>query len=71
MKPSEIKEKPNAELDKMTRELKEEIFRLQFRHSSGQLKQTANIRLARLDLARVKTELRTRAIAEAKKGAAS
>lgn len=71
MKQSEIHEKPSAELEKMTGELKEEIFRLRFRHGTGQLKQTANLRSRRRDLARVRTELRARERAEQKKGAAT
>lgn len=67
MKPNEIHEKPEAELEKLAWELKEEVFRLQFRHGSGQLKQTSNIRLTRRDLARVKTELSARRVAETRK----
>jgi len=71
VKPSEIREKSLKELEKMANELKEESFRLRFRHGTGQLKQTANIKLVKQDLARVLTELNARATAEAKKGAAS
>ena len=71
MKPSEIREKSLKELEKMARELKEESFRLRFRHGTGQLKQTANIKLVKQDLARVLTELNARAAAEAKKGASA
>jgi large subunit ribosomal protein L29 len=79
--PSELRDKPVAELEKMSLELKEEAFRLRFRHGTGQLKQTANIRKAKKDLARVATELTARAKtgvaaarsprAEVKKGAAA
>lgn len=71
MKPSEIREKSLKELEKMASELKEESFRLRFRHGTGQLKQTANIKLVKRDLARVLTELGARAAAEAKKGASA
>ena len=64
MKPSEIREKPTAELSKTIESLKEEIFRLRFRHSTGQLKQTANIGHLRKDYARIVTELNARARAE-------
>ena len=70
MKPSEVREKTNEELTKKVRELEEEIFRLRFRSSAGQLKQTSNIKQSRRDLARVKTAMRERAIAEAAKGGA-
>ncbi len=55
MKPGEIREKTLNELQKLQGELEEELFRLNFRHSTGQLQQTSNIRKARKDLARVKT----------------
>lgn len=71
MKPSDIREKPTTELEKMARELKEESFRLRFRHGTGQLKQTANIKKVKQDLARVLTELNGRAAVDTKKGAAS
>jgi large subunit ribosomal protein L29 len=70
VKPSEIRERPTAELERTVGELKEEVFRLRFRHGTGQLKQTASMRNAKRDLARVKTELVRRAAAEAQKGAA-
>lgn len=70
MKPSEVREKTNEELTRKVAELEEEIFRLRFRSNAGQLKQTSNIRKARQDLARVKTAMRERAIAEAAKGGA-
>lgn len=71
MKPSDIREKPTTELEKIARELKEESFRLRFRHGTGQLKQTANIKHVKQDLARVLTELTARTATEAEKGAAS
>jgi large subunit ribosomal protein L29 len=68
VKPSEIREKTGDELVKKARDLEEEIFRLKFRASTAQLKQTANIKKARKDLARVKTVAREREIAESKGG---
>lgn len=67
MKPSEIREKPDAELEKLVGELKEEIFHLKFRQGTGQLKQTTSIRLTKRDLARVETELSARRKAQAHK----
>lgn len=55
MKPGEIREKTLNELQKLHADLEEELFRLNFRHSTGQLQQTSNIRKTRKDLARVKT----------------
>lgn len=68
MKPSEIREKTSDELAKKAGELKEEIFRLQFRSSSGQLQQTANIKKSKKDLARVGTVMRERELVETKGG---
>ena len=68
MKPSEVREKTGEELAKKVKELEEEIFRLKFRASTAQLKQTANIKKTRKDLARVKTVAREREIAESKGG---
>jgi large subunit ribosomal protein L29 len=68
VKPSEIREKTSDELAKKVAELQEEIFRLKFRASTAQLKQTSNIKKARKDLARMKTVAREREIAESKGG---
>ncbi len=57
MKPNEVREKSVDELTKMRGEMEEEVFRLRFRKNSGQLKQTANIKKVRRDLARVNTVL--------------
>ncbi len=71
MKPSEIREKPTPELEKLAGQLKDEVFRLRFRKGAGQLAQTASVCSARRDLARVLTELRARELGEVRKGAAS
>lgn len=55
MKPGEIRDKTAAELSKVALELEEELFRLRFRKGAGNLKQTANIRKTKCDLARVLT----------------
>ena len=60
--PSEVRDKSDAELTKLTSELEEELFRLRFRLGAGQLKQTTNIRKVKRDLARVNTIRRERAL---------
>lgn len=55
MKPSELREKAEAELLKISGELEIELFNLRFRKEAGQLKQTANLKKVKHDLARVKT----------------
>jgi len=60
VKPSEVREKSEKELRKLSEELEEQIFRLHFQKGSGQLKKTSDLRKTRRDLARVKTVLRQR-----------
>ena len=57
MKPRDIREKTADELTKQLTELKEELFRLRFKHSIGQLEQTANIGRTKLNIARIRTIL--------------
>lgn len=55
MKPGEIREKTLDELKKLEGQLEDELFKLRFRHSTGQLQQTSNLKQMKKDLARVKT----------------
>ncbi len=48
------------ELENRERELAEQIFRLRFQLTTGQAEAVGRLRLARKDLARVKTLLRER-----------
>jgi large subunit ribosomal protein L29 len=48
------------ELESRERELAEQIFRLRFQLTTGQAEAVGRLRLARKDLARVKTLLRER-----------
>lgn len=58
MKPVDVRDKTVMELKKLETQLETEAFQMKFRHSAGQLKQTADIKKKRRDLARVKTMLR-------------
>lgn len=58
MKAKEIKELTVEELLKKKRDIKEEIFNLRFQHSTGQLENTARMRLLKRDIARIETVLR-------------
>jgi large subunit ribosomal protein L29 len=60
MKPSELRGMNADELKAKELELARELFNLRFRHSSGQMENTARLRGLRGDLARVKTVLRER-----------
>ncbi|HOV90455.1 MAG TPA: 50S ribosomal protein L29 [Syntrophorhabdaceae bacterium] len=58
MKVKEIRELTIEELLKKKKDIKEEIFNLRFQHSTGQLENTARMRLLKRDIARIETLLR-------------
>ncbi len=62
MKPSELRALSDQELRAKQTEAAQELFRLRFRHASGQLDNTAQLRKVRRQLARIKTLLRERQI---------
>jgi large subunit ribosomal protein L29 len=57
------------QLDDQLVKLKKEQFNLRFQRASGQLENTARIRLIRRDIARIKTAARSKRAGSAKKGA--
>lgn len=57
MKAKEIKELTREELLKKKKDIKEEIFNLRFQHSTGQLENTARMKLLKRDIARIETVL--------------
>ncbi len=66
MKAQEIREKSNNELEKEVVTLKEELFNLRFQKATGQLENTAKLRSVKKDIARIKTILTQRQMAEEK-----
>ena len=66
MKASELRELSVDELLEKERSLKQELFNLRFQKATGQLGNTAIISKTKKDLARVKTVIRERQIAEGK-----
>lgn len=64
MKPAEIRDLTESEILDRIGELREELFRLRFRSATQQLDNTALIKTLRRDLARMKTILRERELAE-------
>ncbi len=60
MKIQEIRELSPEELEQKERELRRELFNLKFRKATGQLDNTARLRLLKRDLARVLTSMRER-----------
>ncbi len=62
MKAKEIINLSDEELLKKLQELKSELFKLRFRHASGQLENPLAINLVKKDIARVNTVIRARQI---------
>jgi len=60
MKAQEIHGMTNDELTTKLADLKEELFNLHFRHATGQLENPNVIATTKKDIARIKTEIRTR-----------
>lgn len=67
MKINKIKEMSSPELEKELGELKSELFKLRFSLATSGLDNPLKIREIRKDIARVKTVLRERELAEEKK----
>jgi large subunit ribosomal protein L29 len=61
MNAKELKELTAEELLKRKKDLKEEAFNLRFRHSTGQLDNTARMKLVRKDIARIELVLHEKA----------
>jgi len=60
MRPSEIREMTEEELEEKVGELKEKLFNLRFQKSTGELDNTAELKKTKKDVARVKTVQRER-----------
>ncbi len=60
MRPSEIREMTEQELEEKVGELKEKLFNLRFQKSTGELDNTAELKKTKRDVARVKTIQRER-----------
>ena len=60
MKADKVREMSSEELTTKERELHEQLFKLRFQKSIGQLDNALKIRETRRDIARVKTTLRQR-----------
>ena len=66
MRGSDLRGRTIDELNDQAETLGKEIFNLRFRRASGQLENTARVRQARRDIARIKTVLGERQRAAAK-----
>ncbi|MCD6462997.1 MAG: 50S ribosomal protein L29 [Thermotogae bacterium] len=60
MKASELRDKTDEELRQMEEELKRKLMDLRFQLAMGKLKNTAQIKMVKRDIARIKTILRER-----------
>ena len=58
MDASDLRAKTDRQLSEQLAELEKERFNLRFQAASGQLENTARVRVVRRDIARVKTILR-------------
>lgn len=65
MKVTEIRELGVDELEHRAREMDDQLFRLRIQKSMGQLEAATKVKTLRRDLARVKTVLREKQIAQA------
>ena len=61
MKAKELRELTAEELLKRKKDLKEEVFNLRFRHSTGQLDNTSRMKLVKKDIARIELVLHEKA----------
>ena len=61
MKAKELRELTPEEIAKRQKDLKEEVFNLRFRHSTGQLENTSRMKIVKKDLARITMVLHEKA----------
>ena len=60
MKPSEIRELTDEELDQQFRESRRELFNLRVQQTTGQIENPIRLRTVRRDVARIRTEQNAR-----------
>lgn len=65
MRPNEIRNLNDNELARRLDEAHQEMFNLRFQYATGQLKNTARLGEVRRDIARLRTILRERQLAQA------
>ncbi len=64
MKADELREKSIKDLRDLSDERRRELFDLRFKHYTGQLLDTASLKRARRDIARIQTVIRQMKIAQ-------
>jgi large subunit ribosomal protein L29 len=68
VKARELRDLSAAELRQKEQDFTTELFNLKFQHATGQLENTERLPQVRRDLARVKTILRQKILAQSKAG---
>ncbi len=66
MKPAEIRELDDKQLQEKLKECRSELFNLRFQMATSQLDNTARVTNVKKDVARILTEIRAREIAAQK-----
>ena len=64
MNAAELRQKSVEELNELGQVRRREVFDLRFKHYTGQLMSTAELKTARRDVARIETIIRERIIAQ-------
>lgn len=68
MKAAELRDRSVPELEKTLSDLEEQLFKLRFQKSTGQIENPIKIRVVRKDIARVLTVMGERNVQEANHG---
>ncbi len=68
MRPSEIRDLSRTEIGRRLDEGHQELFNLRFQYATGQLKNTARLGEVRHEIARLRTILREKQLAELEEG---
>lgn len=63
----EIREKSVSELNDMLKDLKEDLFKLRFRHAVNQLENPMRLKAVKKDIAKVKTVIKERELSNSAK----
>jgi large subunit ribosomal protein L29 len=71
MKPSEIRDMDDMELEDKLKDSRTELFNLRFRLATGQLDNPALIKAVKKDIARLHTEVRSRELRAEREAQAS
>jgi len=71
MKPADIRDLSDADLEAKLKESRVELFNLRFQHATGQLDNPGRVGAVKKDIARLHTEVRSRQLAAEREAAGS